>query len=155
MKEIYLAAGLFNAGERLHNLYLEKHLKLLGHPVILPQREALKWWKGDYFDIAGIVEECINFCKNQKNILVGNSDGTDMDSGSAVEYGVSIVVKGKAVIYRTDFRTDIKKELGMNAMINAKGTKIIYLPCFFTELEQVEVYYRELAQMISEAVETL
>lgn len=33
---IYLAGGLFNAGERLHNLYLEKHLLARGWKVILP-----------------------------------------------------------------------------------------------------------------------
>ena len=44
-KKLYLAAGLFNAGERLHNLYLEKHLNMLGYEVILPQREALKFFQ--------------------------------------------------------------------------------------------------------------
>ncbi|HLP86694.1 MAG TPA: nucleoside 2-deoxyribosyltransferase [Candidatus Paceibacterota bacterium] len=155
MKDIYLAGGLFNAGERLHNLYLEKHLKLRGHPVILPQREALKHWRGDHFDIKGIVKECINSCKDRKKVVVGNSDGADADSGTCVEYGITIAVNGQAVIYRTDFRTDLKRELGMNAMLTAKGTIIIYEPCFFTELEEVDEYYSKLAQLISDAVETL
>lgn len=46
MKKIYLAGGLFNAGERLHNLHLEKAFKDLGYDVILPQREALR-----HFDV--------------------------------------------------------------------------------------------------------
>lgn len=46
MKKIYLAGGLFNAGERLHNLHLEKAFKDLGYDVILPQRKALR-----HFDV--------------------------------------------------------------------------------------------------------
>ncbi|EKE22182.1 MAG: uroporphyrinogen III synthase HEM4 [uncultured bacterium] len=155
MKKVYLAGRLFNAGERLHNLYLEKHLTQIGYEVILPQREALKYFNGDGFDLAGVVNSCIKDCANEKNIFVGCVDGSDADSGTSVEYGVAIVSARRAIIYRTDFRTAFDKELGINAMFNAKGTVIIYEPCFFTELEQVDSYYHELADRIHCAISDL
>lgn len=155
MKIVYLAGGLFNAGERLHNLYLEKYLKALGYKVILPQREALKFFGGDVFVIPLIVEDCKQSCTNPENICVVSSDGADSDSGTCVEYGMAIIATGRAVVYRTDFRTAQERELGVNAMLKAKGTSFIYHPCFFVELEQVDTYYKDLAQEIHRAIQAL
>ncbi|MFH1236189.1 MAG: nucleoside 2-deoxyribosyltransferase [Parcubacteria group bacterium] len=149
---LYLAGGLFNAGERLHNLYLEKHLRNLGYVTILPQREALKFFSEGRFDIAGIVADCMQSCANPANLYVGNSDGADSDSGTAVEYGIAITATRAVIVYRTDFRTALENELGVNAMMRAEGTKLIYEPCFFTELDQVDAYYANLAQKIHLAV---
>lgn len=149
---LYLAAGLFNAGERLHNLYLEKHLKLRGYTAILPQREALNFFNGDQFDVKAIVRDCQQKASSKNNLLVGNADGTDADSGTAVEYGMAITATGQAIIYRTDFRTVMEKEIGLNAMLNANGTTLIYEPCYFTELDEVDAYYAKLAEKIDIAV---
>lgn len=149
---LYLAGGLFNAGERLHLLYLEKHLKLLGHKVVLPQREALNFFDGGSFDVKGIVEHCRVRCEDAKNIFVGSSDGADADSGTAIEYGIAITATGRAIVYRTDFRTDTEKELGMNAMFQARGTCFLYQPCYFTELDEVDDYYAKLARIIHESL---
>ncbi len=148
MATIYLAGGLFNAAERLHNLFLEKYLKELNYNVILPQREALKFFDTNHFNISGIVEDCRQACTNCRHIFVGNIDGADADSGTCVEYGMAIITTGKAIVYRTDLRTVEEKELGVNAMLKAKGTTLIHHPCFFTELAEVEAYYKELAQKI-------
>jgi nucleoside 2-deoxyribosyltransferase len=86
-------------------------------------------------------------------LYVGNIDGSDANSGTSVEYGIAIAVVGRAVIYRTDFRTAPEKEVGVNAMFRLKETVFVYHPCFFTELDQVEDYYRELAQKIHEAIQ--
>ena len=69
--DIYLAGGLFNAGERLHNLYLEKHLKLLGRNVILPQREALKRQNPitKEFDPKAIANDCKEAVRDPKKHL--------------------------------------------------------------------------------------
>lgn len=155
MKILYLAGGLFNAGERLHNLYLEKHLIKLGYKVILPQREALKYFDGKSFDVAGIVDDCKCSCCDKKNLYIGNADGADADSGTSVEYGMAIISTGRAVVYRTDFRTALDRELGLNAMLTAKGTVFIYEPCFFTELDQVDGYYAKLAEKIHDAISVL
>ncbi len=149
---IYLAGGLFNAGERLHNLFLEKHLVSLGREVVLPQREAIRFFNGRTFDIQGLVEDCRAAAANSANILVANVDGGDADSGTAVEFGIAISATGRAIVYRTDFRTALDQELGLNAMFRAAGTTFIYKPCFFTELAQVENYYDELAQEIEEDI---
>lgn len=151
-KRIYLAGGLFNAGERLHNLYLEKYLIDFGYKIVLPQREALKAFDGKNFDTGAIVESCMNACRDPQNIFVGCADGADSDSGACVEYGIAIAATGRAIVYRTDFRTELDKELGINAMLRGKGTILIYLPCYFTERDQVGVYYRDLAKKIHEAV---
>lgn len=152
MATIYLAGGLFNAGERLHNLYLEKHLEKLGHTIILPQREALKFFKDNEFDIKGITNDCLYNAANPSIVFVGNTDGADSDSGTCVEYGVAISNHGHVITYRTDFRTAIEKEVGVNAMLRVGGTKFIYSPCYFTDLEEVDDFYSALAQKIHEAI---
>ena len=153
MKTIYLAGGLFNAGERLHNLYLEKHLKILGYEVMLPQRRAKGFFLNGQFLVDEIVADCQRQCLNSQNCYVGNVDGADADSGTGVEYGIAITASGRAIVYRTDFRTDTVKEVGVNAMFRAKGTTFIYQPCFFTELEQVDAYYSDLALKIHHAIQ--
>jgi nucleoside 2-deoxyribosyltransferase len=156
-KAIYLAGGLFNAAERVHNLHLEKSLKELDpeRHVILPQRKALRYFKDGKFDINAIKEACKQLALSSDNICVLNADGSDADSGGSVEYGIAIIATHKAIVYRTDFRTNLKKELGLNSMLTLAGTKVIYLPCFFTEILEVEPFYNELAKKILKAVEKL
>lgn len=120
MLTIYLAGGLFNAAERTHNLLLEKELLKLGRKVILPQREALKHCLNAKFDLASVRKECRNSAKDRKNIYVGNADGADADSGTCVEYGIAIE-NGEAIVYRTDFRTDVEREIGVNGMLMLDG----------------------------------
>jgi nucleoside 2-deoxyribosyltransferase len=155
-RRIYLAGGLFNAGERLHNMNLEKHLKMLGYDVILPQREALKFKRGDNtFDIPGIVDDCRRFAVDPAVVLVGCIDGSDADSGTAAEYGMAMASTGKAIVYRTDLRTALDREVGVNAMLTAGGSELLLEPCFFTELDQVESFYAGLARKIDEAIKKL
>ena len=155
MATIYLAAGLFNAGERLHNIFLEECLKKLGHTVILPQREALKFFDGGEFDIPAVVQDCKEACTKPENVCVACIDGPDADSGTATEYGMAVVATGRAVVYRTDFRTASEKEVGVNAMFRTKGTAFVYCPCFFTEANEIVDYYKELAFRIHEAIITV
>ena len=155
IKYLYLAGGLFNAGERLHNLYLEKYLKELGYKVILPQREALKNFDGESFDTMAIVKSCRDACSDPQNLFVGNADGADSDSGTCVEYGIAIASVGKAVVYRTDFRTALDKELGVNAMLTGEETIFVYEPCYLTDLGQADSYYAELARKIDSTIRDL
>lgn len=155
MMTLYLAGGLFNAAERLHNLYLEKHLKELGYTVILPQREALKHLGDTDFDIDSLRNECREFCNDSHILYVGCIDGPDADSGTAVEYGIAITATYKAIVYRTDFRTSQKHEIGINAMFGLQDTEIVIHPCYFTELEHVDAYYRVLAVSIHRAVQRM
>lgn len=150
--KIYLAGPLFNAGERLHNLFLERYLKDLGFEIILPQKEALRFFDGEKFDVAAIVADCAAACRDHKTIVVACLDGTDADSGTAVELAIAREANGRVIVYRTDFRTDICREIGMNAMLLGEGSRLIYEPCFFTEYEQVNKFYKKLAARIYEEV---
>ena len=152
---IYLAGPLFNAGERIHLLYLERALKKLGYKVILPQREALEAFDGESFDTAAIVKSCMDACSDSENIFVGNADGADADSGTCVEYGIAITSGLEIIIIRSDFRTSLENEVGINAMLTGKGTTFIYEPCFFTEFDEVDSYYEKLALKIHQAVRGL
>lgn len=77
------------------------------------------------------------------------------DSGMSVEYGIAIISTGKAIVYRTDFRTAPDRELDLNAMLTAEGTTFIYEPCYITELSQVDSYYAKLAKQIHDAISAL
>lgn len=153
-KRLYLAGGLFNAGERLNILHLEQALKALGYEVIVPMREALQHFNSETgnFDIAGIVRSCWQAAADPENLFIGSADGADADSGTCVEYGVAIQANGVAVFYRTDFRTEMIKEVGVNAMLKCAGTRFLYEPCFFTELEQVGPFYEGLAKKIDDEI---
>ena len=155
MKRLYLAGRLFNAAEQLHNLMLEKFLKLLGYQVILPQREALRFMHDGKLDLPGLVEDCRRTSANPENVYVGNIDGPDADSGTCVEYGIAIQATGRAIIYRTDFRTSEQHELGVNGMLKLQTTRLVYHPSALTDLASVEDYYRSLAGKIHEAVTSL
>ncbi len=152
MKRLYLAGGLFNAAERVHNLYLERYLSELGYELILPQREALKFQTATGFDVDAIVRDCQRACIDQNTTFVGCIDGADADSGTCVEYGMALMATGRALVYRTDFRTAEEKEVGVNAMLRAPGTVFVYEPSFFTEVTEVEPFYRRLASRIHEAL---
>lgn len=148
--KIYLAGPLFSAPERLHNLFLEQYLKDLGCEIILPQREALKFFDGAKFDVAAIVADCAAACRNPNVIVVACLDGTDADSGTAIELAIAREVNGRVIVCRTDFRTDISLEIGMNAMLLGEGSYLIYEPCFFTEYGEIDAFYKKLALRIYE-----
>lgn len=170
---IYLAGGVFNASERFHNATLEKHLIQTANKegidlkTTLPQRTALKRYdpKKERFDIAGITSDCEKDAASHDYILC-NLDGTDADSGTAVELGIARgqqlahqraknpegIIVPKIITYRTDFRTDIEKEIGLNTMLNPEGSTFIYHPCFAVELSEVNTYYAELASKITEVI---
>jgi len=151
---IYLAGGLFSAGERLHNLYLERHLKVFGHEVILPQREALRFLRDGVLDMDAVREDCNNNATDMGKVCVVNADGADSDRGTCVEYGMSIVATGRAIVYRTDFRTDPENEIGINLMLRQKKSVFIYAPCAqdLVDFDHVEDYYKHLAGRIHDVL---
>jgi len=172
--DLYLAGPLFNVAERRHNSTLEAELigvakvKGIDLKITSPQRKALERFMQSEgrFDVAGIVYDCVKDSSN-KDVIVCNLDGTDADSGTAVEYGIAvgqrvaqeILKKNKVKIkvpqvitYRTDFRTAPEKEVGVNAMLRAEETTHIYHPCFSVELEEFEQFYQELATKIINSI---
>lgn len=155
MATIYLAGGLFNAGERWHNLCLKRALEKLEYEVILPQDRALKFFDGKKFDLDAIVRDCQSWTLNKDVITVVCLDGADADSGSAVEYGLAMAKNGRAIVYRTDFRTAMDCECGFNAMFRCQGTKIIYEPAYFVDEDGATNFYLSLAFQIDWAVHTI
>lgn len=153
-KNLYLAGGLFNAAQRLHNVRLKEALEELGYEVILPQERACNFFDSQtkIFDTKKIAEDCRECCKDPGNIFVGNLDGADADSGMAVEFSTAWDVTGRAILYRTDFRTDMERELGVNAMFQCENVEIIYYPCFWANEEGIKIFYRELAKKIAAAI---
>jgi nucleoside 2-deoxyribosyltransferase len=147
MYTFYLAGGLFNSAERLHNLKLEKALIELGHKVILPQRRAQAFFHEGRFKLREMVEDCLTQCSDLNHIFIGNIDGTDADSGTAVEFGIAKAKGLKTILYRTDFRTHIETEVGVNGMFQL-ADNIIYFPAIFTDLDEVTSFYKTLAEKI-------
>lgn len=151
---IYLAAPLFGIADRHHNLLLARELEKLGYLVILPQREALKRFDGQKFDLKGVREDCKQDSINSK-VVVANLDGTDADSGTSLEVGMALVNKPMVIGVRTDFRTDLEKEIGINGMFGLTD-KIIYKPAFVVNsLKEVAKFYEELAKEIDRTIKEL
>lgn len=152
MALIYSAGSLFNVGERVHQLLFEKYLKELGHEVVLPQKEALKFFVDGRFNLKALCQDCLRHAGNKHCYFVGNIDGADADSGTCIELDRAIVETGRAIIYRTDFRTDVSRELGYNLMLRMTGTHLIYEPCLVTEYNQIEPFYRKLVSRVHESI---
>jgi hypothetical protein len=164
-----MAAPLFTAAERTQNARLERLLIQEGKTsemsvkTTLPQRKGLQRFnsKTQTFDVNGIVYDCMMDSANHE-ILLCCLDGPDADSGSSAEYGIALgqaiaaekaedstgITAPKIITYRTDFRTDPDKEVGVNAMLKAVGTSHVYHPCFKIEESEFEGYYTELAQKL-------
>jgi nucleoside 2-deoxyribosyltransferase len=171
---VYLAGPLFNVGERRHNSELERSLNTCAEKqgitlkITSPQKTAINrltsQTKG--FDVRGIVADCIRDSANH-DVILCNLDGPDADSGTSVEYGIALgqavaarrlsdhvgAIKTPLIItYRTDFRTAHEKEVGVNAMLMAEGTKHVYIPCFATEEDEFNKFYDSLASQIIGAI---
>jgi len=153
MITIYLAAPLFNVAQRIHNLVLCEELERLGYKVILPQIRALNFRKSDgSFDTKGIAKDCLETIKTSNPdefVFVGCLDGPDADSGTTVEFSAALHSNVRAVLYRTDFRTNLETECGVNAMFQFEDVPLIYLPCGATTREEFVKFYEKLAYEIN------
>ena len=94
--------------------------------------------------------------------------GPDADSGTAVELGIARGQKlayqrlietptqktpmPKIITYRTDFRTDLEKEVGVNGMLRPEESELIFHPCYAIETAEFETFYKELASKIIDVV---
>lgn len=157
---IYLAAPLFGIADRHHNLLLAEELEALGYLVILPQREAIKYFDGEKFDLKGIREDCKRQSMKSK-VVLANIDGPDADSGTSLEAGIAhatAILSRKnrplVICVRTDFRTNLEQEIGINGMFGL-ADKIIYMPAFVNSPEEVNKFYEDLAREIDKTIKEL
>lgn len=150
-RSLYLAAGLFNVAERQRNARLASHMKKRGWNVALPQRLALHFFEDGKLNLRELAIDCKREAADPENICVVCLDGPDADSGAATEYAFAQMANERVITYRTDFRTVVEQELGVNGMFHLPGTTFIYMPCYAVELAEFELYYEQLADSIHEA----
>jgi nucleoside 2-deoxyribosyltransferase len=110
MTTIYFAAPLFTMAERMFNESLAKELETLGYKVNLPQKFC-----------EGIEQEYLIFTQciihiHKSDVVVAILDGSDVDSGTAVEIGYAGGKNIPIVGVRTDFRTSSDGSNGVNVM---------------------------------------
>jgi len=130
---------------------LARELTILGYEVILPQIEGEKFIVKGKPDIKAICEDCRSRAMTC-DVLVANIDGTDADSGTAVEIGLAVATGIPVVIcVRTDFRTDMDKEVGVNGMLVIGDIECVYLPAFVNSLSEIPEAYQYLAISIRNA----
>jgi nucleoside 2-deoxyribosyltransferase len=117
---IYMAGGLFTTAEQDFNRALATALRDLGHEVFLPQeseQDVSDLNKIFRSDVAGI---------DWAQLVLGNLDGADSDSGTCWELGYGYA-KGKyVVVYRTDFR--VGKHDIVNLMMTESANVVLLEP---------------------------
>jgi nucleoside 2-deoxyribosyltransferase len=96
-------------------------------------------------------------CEDQagkNDILLANIDGPDTDSGTSVEFGIARKSEKKpiTICIRTDFRTDLGKEIGYNAMFK-RADGFVYHPSFtLTDDIDISNFYDQLVEKIDAAI---
>lgn len=118
--KIYLAGPLFTVAERAFNTDLARELRNLGHDVWLPQdNEPRDRTASAIFDadVAGI---------RWSEVIVGNMDGPDPDSGTAWECGCGWAWGKPSLLFRTDMRgADDGGLAPFNIMLAASAATIV------------------------------
>jgi len=155
--KVYLAGPLFGIADRHHNLLLGRELKKRGYLVVLPQNEALKHYHGGRFDLKNVSKNCMKLSMTS-DCVVANVDGAEADAGTAVEIGIALSTaavrhkrKPVVVCVRTDVRTGIDREVGMNGMLQLADS-IIYKPAKAGTLKEVADFYSTLAAEIDASI---
>lgn len=156
---VYLAGPLFGIADRHHNLLLAKELEPLGYIVILPQKEAMRFFKDGKFNLDAVSESCLQDAI-YRDVVVANIDGPSADDGTSIEVGMAIISQRSktgsspkrplVICVRTDFRTAMDREVGINSMFSL--AKIIYKPAFINSLEEADNFYKELAREIDSVI---
>lgn len=133
---IYWAGRLFNMAEIHWNQACADELRDRGFTVLLPQEDAEKFkLKDGSYDLNALAEDC---AKNSMEADLGvyNLDGSDVDSGTAVEVGLRLGHiasqqipdrKYGSIGIRTDFRAlSEDSEINVNAMFRLLD-KVIFV----------------------------
>lgn len=119
---IYFASPLFTSAERNWNSLLSNNLRSHGEVVWTPQDFCLGL--DDPNEIANLCLTNLEHC----SIIVVNCDGSDVEAGTAMEFGFANARGIKSIAYRTDFRRAGDCNKNCNLMIAAKADHFIYQP---------------------------
>jgi nucleoside 2-deoxyribosyltransferase len=115
-----MAGPLFTTAEQDFNRALAKALRDKGHEVFLPQeneQDVADLGKIFRSDVAGV---------NWAQLVLGNIDGADADSGTCWELGYGYAMGKHIMVYRTDFRVG-KHDL-VNLMVTESANVVIAEP---------------------------
>ena len=149
---IYIAGPLFGVADQARNLKLAEELAARGYDIILPQQRALQFYTDGKPDIKAICLDCMKQAMSC-DILIANIDGPDADSGTALEVGLALASTCNLMVIcvRTDFRTSLENEVGINGMFQL-ANEIIYMPAFINSLNDEILFYSKLASKINEVI---
>lgn len=116
---IYLAGPLFTSAERSWNSLLANNLRTLGFEVRVPQ---------DFCEGKEKLSELCLTNLEESDIIVVNCDGTDVDSGTCMEFGYALKSDKKSIAYRTDIRRAGDCSKNVNLMVAEQATVFLNLP---------------------------
>lgn len=108
-KSIYFAGSLFNHKDLTGNMLLARAIELASdkeYTVSLPQN--IEFGTGRSVDIRDSDIKAIM----SSDLALFNFDGTDLDSGTVVEFMIAKFLDIPSVIIRTDFRKSGDQEIG-------------------------------------------
>lgn len=123
---MYLAAPLFSLAERNFNRQLAQALWAEGFLVLLPQERTNNFRRLDgSVDLSGLALDCADLA-NSLDIMVAIVDGSDVDSGTALEVGMRHSHRKPILAVRTDFRGSEDPLTRVNAMFRLVDKLLIY-----------------------------
>lgn len=134
--QIYLAGALFSLAEKQFNRELAETLEFYDYEVYLPQEECAGLTSPNQ-----IYRKCIEGVTSSQ-IIVAILEGTDVDSGTAVEIGMATMVEDKCIIgVRTDFRQH-GDDGGLNLMVSCSCETIITGETIKSIAEKINEYIK-------------
>jgi len=155
MKTIYFAGDLFDHKHITGNLLLAQAIEKLSdnyYTCILPQKWENKLQKTEDIrnkDVAAII---------RSDLILLNFDGTDLDSGTVVEFVIAKMLDIPAVLLRTDFRNGayLFGQDWNNMLTGFPRCSTIKHPALTMCQEmEIEKYHETVAQSIIDAFEDL
>ena len=142
IKKVYLAAPLFNVGEKLFNIKITNILERFGYSVFLPQRDGVL--AAELADKT--FDEKVNLvfskdCKalKESDILLFVVDGRVPDEGACVELGMAYSLGKRCYGVRSDVRA-LEDGMSINPMIMGCIIKLFDNPNEDALLSDIENY---------------
>ncbi len=134
-RNIYVAGPLFSIAEQDFNVFLVNSLagELPELSFILPQKYS-KSISGQKDFLERIFAYCIDSIENADALLC-ILDGSDVDSGTAIEMGYAYARHKPIFGIRTDFRSS--EDRGVNLMVSRVCTEMFWLPSYQFDLSKL------------------